>query len=82
MAGPTLAGLSARAEKALASDEYKGEAEDVEAYIRESITSPSAHLVSGEMYSANGVSFMPTGYGESLTEEQLTQLTAYLKSLK
>lgn len=82
MAGPSLAGLSARAEQILASDEYEGDAEDVAGYIREAIVAPSAYLVPGQMYSANGVSFMPTGYGESLTDEQLEQLTAYLMTLK
>ena len=82
MAGPTLAGLATRAEKIIASDEYTGEETDIEGYIRESIVTPSAHVVPGAMYSANGVSFMPTGYDQSLTEEQLEHLTAYLASLK
>ncbi len=82
MAGPTLAGLATRAEELVGSKDYKGEAKDVTAYIKESIVSPSAHLTPGAMYSADGVSFMPTGYETSLTEEQLDQLTAYLASLK
>lgn len=82
MAGPTLAGLATRAEKTLASGEYKGKAKNVEGYIKESITHPSAHLVPGAMYSANGVSFMPNTYEKALTPEQLNQLTAYLASLK
>lgn len=82
MAGPTLAGLATRAEKTLASGEYKGKAKDVEGYIKESITHPSAHLIPGPMYSANGVSFMPNTYEKALTPEQLNQLTAYLASLK
>ena len=60
----------------------QGAARDVEGYIRESITTPSAHLVPGEMFSAGGVSFMPNTYGEALTEEQVDQLVAYLASLK
>ncbi len=82
MAGPTLAGLASRAEEILSSKDYKGEAKDVAGYIKESIVTPSAHLIPGAMYSADGVSFMPTGYEASLTEEQLDQLTAYLASLK
>lgn len=82
MAGPSLAGMATRATEALASDTYKGDATDVEGYILESIVSPSAHLVAGEMYSANGTSFMPTGYEQSLTAEQLEHLTAYLATLK
>lgn len=82
MAGPSLSGLSARAEQLLASGQYKGEAKDVAGYIRESITHPSAHVVPGPMYSAGGTSFMPATYGESLAPEQIEQLTAYLMSIK
>jgi nitric oxide reductase subunit C len=82
MAGPTMAGVYARAEQALASGEYKGEAKDPESYIRESIVTPSAHLVPGAMYSAEGVSFMPDTYGKDLTPEQIDQLVAYLSTLR
>jgi nitric oxide reductase subunit C len=82
MAGPTLAGLASRAEKALASAEFKGQAKDVAGYIRESIVEPSAHLVPGAMYSANGVSFMPNTYGKALAPEQVDHLVAYLMSLR
>ena len=82
MAGPTMAGVSARAEQTLASGDYKGEAKDVQSYIRESIVSPSAHLVPGAMYSAGGVSFMPDTYGKDLTPEQIEQLVAYLSTLR
>ena len=82
MAGPTLAGLATRAAQLIASPDYQGEATDVESYIRESIIAPSAHLVPGAMYSASGTSFMPSGYGDSLTEEQIDQLAAYLATFK
>ena len=82
MAGPSLAGVAARAEKLIGSPDYKGQAKDPEGYIRESIQTPSAHLLPGAMYSANGVSFMPDTYGKSLTREQVDQLAAYLLSLK
>jgi nitric oxide reductase subunit C len=82
MAGPSLAGVSARAALALASPDYKGKAKDPQAYIRESIQEPSAYVVPGPMYSANGASFMPNTYAKALTPEQLDQLTAYLSSLK
>ena len=82
MAGPSLAGISALAEKALASGNYKGEAKDVKGFIRESILHPSAYLEPGDMYSAGGTSFMPDTYANSLTPEQVDQLVAYLSSLK
>lgn len=82
MAGPSLAGLASRAAATVKSKSYKGGASDAEAYIRESIVSPSAHIVAGDMYSADGTSFMPTGYADSLTAEQLDHLVAYLSTLK
>jgi nitric oxide reductase subunit C len=54
----------------------------VSGYIHESIAEPSAHLVPGAMYSADGTSFMPTTYAKDLKPEQIDQLTAYLMSLK
>lgn len=82
MAGPSLAGLVARTEALLAGGGYRGKATDVAGYIRESVTTPSAHVVPGAMYSAEGQSFMPATYGKDLTPDQVTQLVAYLSSLK
>ena len=82
MAGPSLAGVSGRTEALLASGQYKGKAKDVAGYIRESVLEPSAHVVPGPMYSANGMSFMPTTYAKDLTAAQVDQLAAYVSSLK
>jgi nitric oxide reductase subunit C len=82
MAGPTLAGIGARAKQVVGSPDYKGKAKDVESYIRESIVAPSAHLVPGAMYSAGGTSFMPNTYGKDLKPEQIDQLVAYLATLQ
>ena len=82
MAGPSLAGLAERTQKLLASGDYKGKAKDLSGYIHESIVEPSAYVVPGAMYSADGVSFMPTTYGKDLTPAQIDQLAAYLSSLK
>ncbi|MDI1260689.1 c-type cytochrome [Aquabacterium sp.] len=82
MAGPSLAGLTARTEKLLASGGYKGSVKTVEGYIRESITHPSAHVLPGPMYSASGVSFMPATFAKDLPSAQIDQLVAYLTSLK
>lgn len=82
MAGPTLAGIATRAAEIVNSPDYQGEATDAEGYLRESVVSPSAHIVPGPMYSAEGTSFMPTGYGDSLSDEQIDQLTAYMATLK
>ncbi len=82
MAGPSLSGISARAEKVIASPEYKGKAKDVAGYIRESIVEPSAYVVPGPMYSAEGTSFMPDTFGKDLTPEQIDHLVAYLSTFK
>jgi nitric oxide reductase subunit C len=82
MAGPSLAGVVARAEKLIGSPDYKGEARDAKSYIAESIRAPSTYVVPGPMYSANGQSFMPNTYGQSLTAEQIDQLADYLLTLK
>ncbi|MEO8627490.1 MAG: c-type cytochrome [Betaproteobacteria bacterium] len=82
MAGPSLAGVATRAQQILASPDYKGKARDVESYIRESITQPSAYIVAGPMYSVDGVSFMPATFGSTLTPEQVAQLAAYLSTFQ
>ena len=82
MAGPSMAGLSARAQELISSPDYKGSAKSIEAYIKESIVKPSAHIVPGPAYSADGQSFMPTTYEKDLTPEQIEQLVAYLATLK
>ncbi len=82
MAGPSLAGVATRAQQIVASADYTGRVKDASAYLRESIVLPSAHVVSGAMYSASGVSFMPATYGRDLTPEQIDHLVAYLASFK
>ncbi|WP_439125084.1 MAG: c-type cytochrome [Pseudomonas rhizophila] len=82
LAGPTVAGLAARAKQVIASPDYKGKAKTVEDFIRESIVTPSAYLHPGDMYSANGMSFMPDTFAKSLTPEQIDQLVAYLASFQ
>jgi len=82
LVGPSLSGVSGRFEQLRASGSYKGAAIRAEDYIRESIKTPSRHLVPGPMYSANGVSFMPSTYAGTLTDSQLDQLVAYLATLR
>jgi nitric oxide reductase subunit C len=82
MAGPSLAGVATRAQQTIGSSAYTGKAKDVDGYLRESITEPSAHIVVGGMYSTNGVSLMPGNFGKDLTPEQVTQLVAYLTTFK
>ena len=82
MVGPSLAGVAEHAAATLQSPDYKGKAKDVAGYLRESVLEPSAHIVAGGTYGANGVSFMPPTYGESLQPAQIDQLVDYLVTVK
>lgn len=82
LAGPSLAGMSTRAAATITEPGYKGKAKNPEQYIREAIVEPSAHVVPGSTYSANGRSFMPDNFGKELTPQQIDQLVAYLVTLK
>ncbi|MFH1813197.1 MAG: c-type cytochrome [Pseudomonadota bacterium] len=82
MAGPSLAGVATRAQETVGSADYTGDAKDAADYLRESIVQPSAHMITGAMYSASGVSFMPATYGKDLTPDQIDHLVAYLMTFK
>jgi nitric oxide reductase subunit C len=82
LAGPSLAGVASRAAQLPGSAAYSGSAVDAAGYFRESILQPSAHLVPGELYAADGRSFMPDNYGQLLSEQQIDQLVAYLMTLR
>ncbi|HJV87397.1 MAG TPA: cytochrome c [Noviherbaspirillum sp.] len=82
LVGPSLSGVATRAQQLVGSGQYKGSAKDAAGYIRESILKPSAYLVPGPTFSANGQSFMPDNYSKELKPEQVDQLVAYLMSLK
>ena len=82
LAGPSLAGVGARAAATLQAAGYTGAASDAQAYLRESIVQPSAYLVPGALFSANGRSFMPDNFQQLLKPEQVDQLVAYLLTLR
>lgn len=84
LAGPSMAGIGGRAEQVVSDPNYKGTATDPAGYLRESIMTPSAHLVPGANFSTGpgGVSLMPADYGTRLTSEEIDQLVAYLQTLR
>lgn len=82
LAGPSLAQIGRRAEATVADPAYTGSATDAEGYIRESIVSPSAHIVANPAFSSEGRSLMPANYSEALTPEQIDNLVAYLVTLR
>lgn len=80
--GPSLAGVGARAAAVLASPGYTGKARTPEDYLRESILDPSAYIVAGPTFSADGKSIMPAVYGTMLKPSDIDHLVAYLATLK
>jgi nitric oxide reductase subunit C len=81
LVGPTMAGISARATLAMRDPGYRGSSTTTEAYIRESILSPSAHIAPGGNYSSEGRSLMPSNFGEMLEPGEVDALVAYLSTL-
>jgi nitric oxide reductase subunit C len=82
LAGPSLAQIARRAEQLIAGADYAGSATTAEAYIRESIVNPSAYIVENPAFQSAGQSLMPANYGETLTQEQIEHLVAYLVTLR
>jgi nitric oxide reductase subunit C len=82
LVGPSLAGVATTATARIRDPGYQGAAESVEAYLRESLLEPSRSLVPGERYAAGGRSLMPDTFGQSLTDEQIDDLVAYLATLR
>jgi nitric oxide reductase subunit C len=82
LVGPSLAGIATRAEQTLANPAYRGQAKTAADYVRESISAPSAFLVSGSTFSAAGQSFMPNNFSRTLNAGEIDQLVLYLMTLK
>ncbi|MCB0194311.1 MAG: c-type cytochrome [Anaerolineae bacterium] len=74
--GPNVHGVVGRAEEAIASADYTGEAETVEEYLRESILNPRIFI------EPDYDPLMPTTYGDTLTDEQIDQLVTYMQGFE
>ena len=77
LVGPSLAGVATRAEEIINSPDYKGKAKTVDEYLRESIVDPNAYVPEGF---SPGIMYQ--NYGKDLTEQQIADLVAFLKTLK
>ena len=73
--GVTLVGPSLSNIGAVAGDMVSGQS--AEEYLHESVVEPNAYIVEG--FPAN---VMPTNYGSQLTDQQITDLVAYMLTLK
>jgi nitric oxide reductase subunit C len=81
--GPSLAGIARRAADRIGEPGYRGGARSAADYLRESILTPSVHLVPGAHYATpEGVSLMPGTYAAILSAEQVDDLVAYLATLQ
>jgi mono/diheme cytochrome c family protein len=74
--GPSLWGVSTRAERTIHSSTYHGTATTSEEYLREAITRPDADIAPGFAHSV-----MPD-WLTVLDEQQIQDLVAYLMTLK
>jgi nitric oxide reductase subunit C len=81
-ASPDGKGMGARAAASFSAANYTGRATTAEQYLFESIVNPSAYLVPGASYQAAGKSIMPATYGNSLNQQNVADLTAYLLTLQ
>ncbi len=74
--GPPMVGQVERAEVILNDPGYTGQAESVEAYIREAILEPNVYINEG--YDP----IMPATYQSTLTEAQLEAIVDYILTLE
>ena len=76
LVGPTLAGIATRSMETLMDSAYQGQADTVEAYLRESLLAPNVYTASG--FASN---VMPA-YQETLSATEIEAVTAYLLTLE
>ena len=77
LVGPSQQGVVGRAEAAIASADYKGTAETVDEYLKESIVSPDVFVEEG--YTA-GVMYQ--NFGKELSDQEVADLVAFLATQK
>ncbi|GAB4479114.1 MAG: hypothetical protein Kow0088_19660 [Anaerolineales bacterium] len=77
LATPEQAGIASRAEAVLSDPNYTGNATSAAQYLHESIVLPNAYIVPGFQ-----AGIMPPNYGDTLTDQELADLIAYLLTLK
>ncbi len=75
--GPSLAGIALDAADSVKEPEYKGKAKDAAGWLQESIVDPNADIPEG--FQPN---VMPQDFGKRLTPKQISDLVAYLLTLK
>jgi cytochrome c2 len=77
LVGPSLAGIGTRAGQIIQDPNYKGKAKTADDFIRESIVEPNTYV---EKSFSPGVMYQ--NYGKDLSQQEISDLVAYLTSLK
>lgn len=77
LATPDQPGIATRAEAILTDPNYTGNATSAAQYLHESIVLPNVYIVPGFQ-----AGVMPANYGDTLTDQELADLIAYLLTLK
>jgi nitric oxide reductase subunit C len=81
LVGPSLAAIGTLAGERVGAADYAGKAVDAEGYIRESILEPDAFIAPGGAFTVEpNRSLMPAIIGRQLTESQLDDLVAFLRT--
>jgi len=79
--GPDLSTIGKLIIDRIQSGEYTGDAEDIEAYLREAIVAPDAFLAPECSGAPCMPGLMPKNFGELYTEEELAEVVAFLAGL-
>ena len=77
LVGPSLANVSTTAADIIKGSDYHGKAKTAEEYIQESIVDPNAYVVKGF---SPGIMYQ--NYGKDLSAQQISDLVAYVMTLK
>lgn len=79
---PNLGNISVEALRVIKLPDYTGSATDAPGYIRESILTPNVYIVPGDAYlDSPGISVMTQDFTDSMSKQDIQDLTAYLLSL-
>jgi cytochrome c2 len=79
--GPELTHIASMAADRIKEPAYGGSATDAASYIRESILTPNAFIASDCPTGACFKGIMPQDFGTKLSEQQITDLVAFLLEL-
>lgn len=75
--GPSLAEIATRSDATIQQADYKGQAENVESYLQESIIAPNAYIAPGF-----APDVMRPTFATELSPQEIADLVAFLLTLK